>query len=170
MSSTDMSVYLRKFKHLITKSNHKDVELFLLRAENIDQTLRLLLGGSYDNSYPDIAAKVKRLYQHCPRLFYNVLPKLEQLLLTEEEPHEFINGTEPLAEDADHTKVLLHHRLKNSERDALQLPKTAAHSHMPILFRTSLEACYKRDYNIRDVWLTGTAGLTYWRQLSFFEP
>jgi len=65
----------RYFKKVIYTTNHLRPERDLLQKENIRQTLRLVLAGSFIDD-AEITRVVKEIYNSCPMLFSTLLPRM----------------------------------------------------------------------------------------------
>jgi hypothetical protein len=60
--------------------NSHTVEKVLLYNKNIQQTIRLYLGGAFELTDKDLTQRLNSLYKTCPRLFERFLPTAEQTL------------------------------------------------------------------------------------------
>lgn len=56
------------FKQHATHTNSRENDLQLLKATNTSQTLRFLLDGTFDNSYPRISRQLLEVVEKCPIL------------------------------------------------------------------------------------------------------
>lgn len=70
-------------------SNSHNVEEILLHNKNIQQTIRLCLGGAFELTDGDLTHRLKALHEKCSRLFERFLPAAEQP--AESELNESIN-------------------------------------------------------------------------------
>lgn len=82
----------RKFKKQIFGTNYRNLEKDLLLKENLRQSLRFLLVGSFDDKLA--TTLVKDLYTQCPALFSTLLLYLEAISLTKAE--EAVNDNNKL--------------------------------------------------------------------------
>lgn len=56
------------FKQHATHTNSRENDVQLLRATNTSQTLRFLLDGTFDHSYPRVSKQLRGITQSCPFL------------------------------------------------------------------------------------------------------
>ncbi|KAH0612078.1 uncharacterized protein H6S33_010130 [Morchella sextelata] len=66
--------YHRLFKRQVTHTNHKDVELHLLRHDGRKKTVRFVLEGAFEESNPEISRAFADLKKVCPTLIEYLLP------------------------------------------------------------------------------------------------
>lgn len=82
----------REFKKQIFSTNYRNLEKDLLLKENLRQSLRFLLVGSFDDKLT--TTLIKDLYTQCLALFSTLLLRLEAISLTEAE--EAVNDNNKL--------------------------------------------------------------------------
>src|ERR1700712_858531 len=69
----------RYFKKVIYTTNHRNVEMVLLRKESIRQTLRLLIASGFrEDKDAAITQCLQELHLEIPSLFASLLPRSEQ--------------------------------------------------------------------------------------------
>jgi hypothetical protein len=68
----------RQYKKEIYHTNYKHPERDLLNRENFQQTVRLLLVHSFEESDPELTMQIKHLHDICPDLLDFFLPYSEQ--------------------------------------------------------------------------------------------
>lgn len=156
----------RKFKALAARSNQRDVEMTLLRSENIDQTLRFVLAGCFDVQDANLSTKVHQIHKHCPQLFFQVLPRSEQLLLAEEDD---IAGEDTPLQDNSLSGIMLHVRMTQTEAELAGHPRTPGSAPDMSPFVLDWFGAYETDYNQRNPYVVESQRFKYWKHISFFD-
>ena len=160
----------RAFKKVIYTTNHLRPERDLLRWENIQQTLRLLLADSFaalDNDAA-ITRVVKDVYAACPTLFSTLLPRSEQLSL---------EGSLIPETDEDDADVQSDHRHEHPKvigciqakycKEVLSLPTRT--SQLSIEFSSLLSKAYGTYYGMPDIVKFSHGSFQWCKKLSFSD-
>lgn len=123
----------RWFKKIVYNTNFSNVERHLLMRKSLQQTTRLILVDAYRSSEPELTATFKDLYEICPALFESLLPRSEQLELSQADESE---PFESIQHDTNHLRPAVMSRLKPTYcRDELSLP----------IQSSAFTAVFKRD-------------------------
>ena len=135
-----------KYKKEVYKTNHSNVERTLLMKENQQITLRLLLNNEFRSTDPELTDLVLGLYQDCPLVFENLLPRSEIKSLNEEYSDDAVD----LVDDVDHVQPRAVGRLTSKcIRSKLGFPVLV--KEFDTAFSMNFTEVYSRDYSSPDV-------------------
>lgn len=161
------------FKRLVTKSNFREVELFLLQKENVNMTTRLALGGAFANTHPACTTLLRNIFRLCPLLYKSILPAADL-------SPDMINGDDndddddelDIVDDESHKAIHTWSKLKTAECRAANLPSGIQYLDEMDTFRSRLLDAYNTDYGVQNIYLSGRTGrgLRWWRNISFYDP
>jgi len=155
----------RFYKKIITQSNHRDVERTLLTRENVQQTIRFVLGGSFVKSEPNTTGLMRRLNQQCPTLFNYVLPHSEQ---SEEDSNE--TSLLIISDSSHNNPTALSCIARNFAAKTLGLPMRVNNLETTHPFKTDLRHAYHCDYEMEHLVQLGSLPLQWCKKLGFDDP
>lgn len=153
------------FKQIIYESNFSNVERHLLGRENMQQTLRLIILGSFEQSESVLTVQIRRLHAKCPALFESLLPKSERQE-DETNDEDFLH----IQSDIIHSRPLGLHRLQPKYcHQVLDLPTRSPMLHQYNRLRNQLRLAYEKDYEMHSIYEFGTAPIMWCKKLSFHD-
>ena len=160
----------RQLKSGILRTNHINPERDLLQQLNFEITLRLIIDGAFDHSYPEVARVFQDLRTNCPGLFDTVLPRSERFQppsaqLGDNDADE--DGLHTIESDDAHGKPVVYSRLQSRHYSViLGLPVKPAEL-VGTMLRTLLTTAYQLDYNRPNVTTFGQRQIKYWKKLAY---
>ncbi|KAI9748387.1 MAG: hypothetical protein M4579_007241 [Chaenotheca gracillima] len=153
----------RLYKEWVTHTNFRDVEKVLLHRENIQQTLRLCLNGSFANSDERATKTIQRLYRLCPTLLDSVLPISERYMDVDQSCLD-------LQSDVDHIRPVATSCLaRRFVADTLGLPLSAKKMELTDPFLKKLRLAYAKDYDLPHVVDLSRFPFQWCRQVCFTD-
>jgi len=133
-----------------------------MRYENVRQTIRFTLAGSFDLTYPDVAKRVKDTKERNPNLFSALLPRSEQSQAAQETPAET-----SLLSDDEHPSAAALRKLTRVEVEQQHKPENFRDISPEL--KKQLTAAYFIGYSINSIPSMSTQRISYFRQFSFYS-
>jgi hypothetical protein len=136
------------YKKIIYQTNHSNIEQALLKRENIQQTVRLLLAKAFQHSDPGLTTTFSDLYKECPSMLQQILPRskvADYSELLEEDESELA-----LPSNGNHSRpAAIGYIQPKYAKDVLQLPMRT--SQMFENFRKQFTTAFKIDYGMEHI-------------------
>ena len=159
----------RESKKHVYSTNHSNVERQLLRRQNFQQTIRLILLKSFETSDPGLTALMLDIYQDAPTLFESLLPKSELATRGEDGDEDNLDVMK-IEEDPDHKNPKTIGRLKPAYvTDFLDLPTRSSNTALPPVFLRMLQGAYTDDHGMPGIFHFGTRAIQWAQKVSFYD-
>ncbi|RYC59161.1 hypothetical protein CHU98_g7042 [Xylaria longipes] len=158
----------RQYKSDITGTNHRNPAATLTTHENVSQTLRFLMEGSFETCAPDLHEMFQAVKTKCPNLTNTIVPHLQ---VYQNEDYKTEDGM-ALQGDVRHKYPLAqgqfsYGKVKEREDPMLNVVKLRDVDHNSTFVKELLSA-HSRDYHNHSVILSAHT-LTWWRRVSYTD-
>lgn len=135
----------------------------MLKQENLQQTVCLILLKAFADSEPALTALFQRLYRDCPSLFDFILPQLKKKMLMKNDESQL-----SILEDTNHIRLAAIGCLQPKYCcEILELPTRS--SAMSAGFRGALWKAYNEDYQMPNIHHFSHTAIKWCRKLSFTD-
>lgn len=148
----------RDYKLLVYRTNHKDVEKFLLQQESYRKTIELSLYGAFSEEQPELTETLHALYAECPSVFNNLL-RLDAVL-----PNNDLAEAPPSYKSLNVWSVLPSHIVVGQLN--IPSPKLATIGNMHPFIKM-LRKAYEIDWCKPSVLEPGPRPIQFYRKVSF---
>lgn len=155
----------RIFKAWVGKTNHKNVELVLLRKDCRFKAIKFVLGGAFSVSHPRTTSAIQLLRRQCPALMEAFLPPSSH-----EEMQPYTEDEDQLDEDDLHVSPRVQGKLTRHQTALRMLPTRPNEMGTDAEISRSIDACYVAHYGKKHALEQNSHVFRYWRSLTFIDP
>jgi hypothetical protein len=153
---------------MITKNtNGTNVQYNLLEKENLHQTVRFILSGSFSKTDTELISTFQRINECCPGLLVSILPQSEQ---------SYIDSNDDLSisitSDYTHLNVSVSYCIQSRYvRFTFRWPLRVGPKYLSIThpFAVMLREAFEIDYGIRNAFELGNIPLQWCKRFSFTD-